>query len=93
MARPYHEQVDLNNTQKLRELTSTLPDFVRQFFRGIEPNTSSRTRIAYAYDLKVFFDYLLNEVPVFAGKTMADIRVTDLDLVGRFIKDFLQLFL
>ncbi|MBR2737727.1 MAG: tyrosine-type recombinase/integrase [Lachnospiraceae bacterium] len=81
MERPYHEQVDIRNTKKLRELCRRLPSFASEFFRGIEQVTSSRTRIAYAYDLKVFFDYLLNEVPDFAGKTMADIRVTDLDLV------------
>ena len=59
--RPYHEQVDIRNTTKLRELESTLPPFMFYFFRGIEPNTSSRTRIAYAYDLRVFFDYLLEK--------------------------------
>ncbi|MBQ1332649.1 MAG: integrase, partial [Lachnospiraceae bacterium] len=67
MERPYHEQVDIRNTKKLRELCRRLPSFASEFFRGIEQVTSSRTRIAYAYDLKVFFDYLLNEVPDFAG--------------------------
>ena len=58
MARSYHEQVDRDNTVKLRELTAALPPFVRTFFRGIEQTTSSRTRIAYAYDIHVFFEYL-----------------------------------
>ena len=61
--RPYHEQVDIANTQKLRELIAALPPFVKDFFRGIEPTTSSRTRIAYAYDLNVFFDYLQRSNP------------------------------
>ena len=50
---------------KLRELIATLPPYVRTFFRGIEPNTSSRTRIAYAYDLHVFFQFLKKENPMF----------------------------
>ena len=40
-SRPYYEQVDRDNVIKLRELISTLPPYVRTFFRGIEPNTSS----------------------------------------------------
>ena len=63
--RPYHEQVDIANIQKLRELIATLPPFVKEFFRGIELVTSSRTRIAYAYDLNVFFDFLQKSNPVF----------------------------
>lgn len=59
--RPYHEQVDIQNTIKLRQLIRELPPFVSQFFRGIEQTTSSRTRIAYAYDLRVFFHYLTDE--------------------------------
>ncbi len=54
----YHEQVNINNAKKLREITAMLPEFCKIFFRGIEPTTSSRTRIAYAYDLHVFFDFL-----------------------------------
>ena len=52
--RAYHEKVNIENEKKLRELTAELPRFCREFFIGIEPTTSSRTRIAYAYDLGVF---------------------------------------
>lgn len=54
----YHEQTNINNALKLRELIATLPRFCSEFFRGIEPTTSSRTRIAYAYDLRTFFEFL-----------------------------------
>lgn len=54
----YHEQTNINNALKLRELIATLPRFCSEFFRGIEPTTSSRTRIAYAYDLRSFFEFL-----------------------------------
>ena len=49
----YHEQVDRENILRLRNLIKDLPPFCGDFFRGIEPRTSSRTRIAYAYDLHV----------------------------------------
>ena len=44
--RNYHDQVIINNELKLRELQKKLPWFCKDFFRGIEPTTSSRTRIA-----------------------------------------------
>ncbi len=71
--RPYHEQIDIQNTTKLRNLLEDLPDFVGDFFRGIEQTTSSRTRIAYAYDLRIFFDYLLKnqeECTDYTSKTL-----------------------
>ena len=77
----YHEQVDIANTRKLRELISTLPDFVSVFFRGIDQTTSSRTKIAYAYDLHVFFEYLQQEHPGFRGRDLKDLQVKDLDQV------------
>ena len=53
----YHEQEIIENTKRLRQMLKELPPFCADFFRGIEPRTSSRTRIAYAYDLKTFFDF------------------------------------
>lgn len=55
----YSEQVDRENVIKLRNLCKELPFYCKEFFRGIEPRTRSGTRIAYAYDLKVFFTFLL----------------------------------
>ena len=80
-AHSYHELVDIANTKKLREQMQDLPAFVFHFFRGIEPTTSSRTRIAYAYDLHVFFDYLSARHPYFIGKDIKSLQVTDLDQV------------
>ena len=54
----YHEQKDIENIKKLRDLQKELPSFCSDFFRGIETSTSTRTRIAYAYDLKIFFQFL-----------------------------------
>ena len=56
--RKYSDQINIDNEQKLRALVAELPRFCREYFIGIEPSTSSRTRIAYAYDLGVFFHYL-----------------------------------
>ena len=39
----YHEQTSRENTLKLRSVLQTLPDFTKDFFRAIEPNTSAKT--------------------------------------------------
>lgn len=75
----YHEQVNITGTLKLRELLADLPAFVKDFFRGIETSTSIRTRIAYAYDLRIFFQFLLEKNPVFSSYAMNDFKITDLD--------------
>ena len=76
---PYHEQVDRENTQRLRGMIKELPPFCADFFRGIEPRTSSRTRIAYAYDLKIFFDFLHKENPVITRLDIKEITLSHLD--------------
>ena len=54
----YHEQNKINATLKLRELMKELPAFLSDYFRGIEYVNAPRTRIAYAIDLKTFFEFL-----------------------------------
>ncbi|MGI5946629.1 MAG: tyrosine-type recombinase/integrase [Lachnospiraceae bacterium] len=78
---PYHEQKDIENVKHLRELIGELPLFCPEFFRGIEPRTSSRTRIAYAYDLSVFFHFLQEENPYFHSKEIKEIQLDDLDKI------------
>lgn len=58
-----------------------LPPFCTEFFRGIEPRTSTRTRIAYAYDLSVFFDFLKKENPVFSKMERMDFQLEQLDKI------------
>lgn len=56
--RTYHEQNKINATLKLRELMKELPAFLADYFRGIEYINAPRTRIAYAIDLRTFFEFL-----------------------------------
>ena len=77
----YHDQITVKNELKLRELQKQLPSFCSDFFRGIEPTTSSRTRIAYARDLSVFFEFLKANNPALATIKISDIPVTLLDQI------------
>lgn len=77
----YHEQTDMENTLKLREVLKTLPSFTSEFFRGISTTTSTSTRIKYAYDLRIFFQYLQKENPELAKIPMDQMSVDVLDQV------------
>ena len=64
-ARTYHDQKDIQNILQLREVLKTMPRFAKSYFRAIEPTTSTRTRLSYAYDVRTFFRFLQEENPVF----------------------------
>ena len=80
-AKTYHEQAYIDNTLRLREILGTMPQFARDYFRAIEPKTSSRTRISYAYDIRVFFHFLLENNPVYKNHTMDMFTVKDLERI------------
>lgn len=80
-SKSYHEQENKKNAIRQRELLQTMPGFVFEFFRGIEQTTSSKTRIAYGYDLRVFFDYLKQYHKEFKNKNNDDIIVDDLNKI------------
>lgn len=75
----YYENVNIKNEKLLRSLMDKMPDYCKQFFIGIESTTSSRTRIAYAYDLNCFFDYLHENNPICKKTSVTDIS---LELLG-----------
>ena len=77
----YHEQQNIDNTLRLREVLSTMPDFCRDYFRSIDTTTSAKTRISYAYDIRIFFEFLISENPAFKGMDMKDITIDVLDQV------------
>ena len=75
----YHEQTDVDNTLRLRDVLKTLPPFCRDFFRAIEPRTTTKTRISYAYDIRIFFQFLLEQNPSFRDWSIDAFTVDVLD--------------
>ncbi|MEG0590778.1 MAG: tyrosine-type recombinase/integrase [Lachnospiraceae bacterium] len=80
----YQEQSYIDNTLRLRELLTTMPSFAKDYFRAIEPTTSAKTRISYAYDIRVFFHFLLENNPVYKNYTMDMFTTKDLDRIEPF---------
>lgn len=87
----YAEQINIQNTLKLREVLSTLPPFCKQFFRGIQEYTSSRTRIAYAYDIRIFFEFMHENNSLCKKTDITEYPLSILDQIGREdIEEYLE---
>lgn len=87
----YHEQQNRKNILHLRELLTSLPPFASKFFHGTEENTLTRTRVAYAYDLRVFFEWLHENKPKFHNIPVEEFPMSILDEITREdIQDYLS---
>ncbi len=84
MPESYAKELSKKHIQKLRSIIIELPPYVAQFMRGIEQTTQPRTRIGYAYDIKYFFEYLIDNVDYFSGKKPKEITCADLDTLVVF---------
>lgn len=81
----YFDKRDIKNTDKIEEiLQKDLPDYCREYFVGISMNTTTLTRLNYAYDIRTFFKYLCKKVYRFKGKTPKDISLEDIENLSPF---------
>ena len=79
----YFQKRNRQSIQKLRQLQAELPYFCSEFFIGIEQTTSLLTRLNYAYDLRVFFDFLIKETEEFHSyQSPRQITLKDLNLLS-----------
>ncbi|MCI6374839.1 MAG: tyrosine-type recombinase/integrase, partial [Clostridiales bacterium] len=98
MPNDYHSKTQLERTRRLHELLRELPEVCSDYFIAIEQQTSPLTRLSYAYDLKLFFQYLSDELPRFGGKpveafTIEDIRTVtkqDLERYARYLSLYVK---
>lgn len=87
----YHDEINKKNVLHLREILDTLPPFCNQYFRGMQEYISTRTRIAYAYDIRVFFEYLHDTNPVFKKTPIKEYKIDILDMISRLdIEEYLE---
>ena len=74
----YYDEKEKENTLRIREQLAFLPSFCKDFFRSIEPRTTSKTRLAYCYDMQVFFSFIKQNNPELKKR---NIELSDLDLI------------
>ena len=77
----YFRQRDGENIFKIRELLLELPPFCSEFFIGVENQTTTLTRLGYARDLKIFFDFLVTNTQEFYGLKLNDFSLNHLNKV------------
>ena len=87
----YHAKKDKEQIKKLDELLTELPKFCKTFFRGIEQTTSSSTRLGYAYDLRIFFNFIKEKNPMYKEKEIYEIDLGLFDQLDTIdIEDYLH---
>lgn len=85
MSSNFYNERNENNLEKIHAICEELPNFVNSFFIGIQLRTSSLTRLNYAYDIRIFFDFvskklLKNNVSV-CEIVLADLeKITAMDI-------------
>ena len=90
-AEKYSRAQEIKNTRKMREILDELPRLCRQYFRGIEESTGARTRLAYAYDLRIFFEFIESENSAMKETAIRDYPVSILEQIGKEdIEEFLE---
>ena len=76
MKRDFYQQREISCIDRTDEIVTGLPYFVKDFFVGIEQRTTPLTRLNYAYDLRVFFDFLIKKV--FRGRKPDSIDIEEI---------------
>lgn len=76
-----------HNRKSLANYLEDLPDFCFEYFLGIESKTTSLTRLNYAMDICVFFDYLSN------WKFKKEIKQISLEDLARVTSNDIEQFL
>lgn len=87
----YHEQEKQQSVIKLRKLQKELPAFLIDYFRGIEYMNAPRTIIAYAIDIKTFFEFMHDNNSKCKGMDIHDFPISILsDIKSYDIEEYLD---
>ncbi|MDE6209141.1 MAG: tyrosine-type recombinase/integrase [Lachnospiraceae bacterium] len=81
MAKPlkYNDEIERDIRLKLNEIQKELPKFCRNYFIGLENTTLPRTRLGYAYDIRLFFQYLIETNPVYSKIGIRNLEIKVLE--------------
>ena len=75
----YNDLVEKDIRKKLKEIEEELPKFCRSYFIGIENTTLPRTKLGYAYDIRIFFQYLEQINPEYKKLGMRNFPISILE--------------
>ncbi len=87
----YSKEQNIKYAQQLNDIIKSLPDYCRDFFDSLEFTKQARTKVAYAYDIRTFYNFLVKEIPFTKGKDIKDVSLSDIEKVSaKDINDFLR---
>ncbi len=81
MQSDYQKHTNEKRMEMIRQVLKELPKACGDFLRAISTTTSILTRLAYAYDLRIFFNFLTTEMPQFGRTDMRYISDNDIGAV------------
>ena len=85
MSKTYFNNRDAANLEKLNKiLDEDLPEYCREYFVGISSNTTTLTRLNYAYDIRTFFRYISGKITRFSQKSSQEITLEDIESLSPF---------
>ena len=93
MSKSYHKQRDEAIIKRTRAIRADLPKFCDMFFVGIENRTSALTRLNYAYDLRIFFDFVYNSIlsldaSTFKVKDLEKLTAVDIEMYLSYLSSY-----
>lgn len=70
--------------KRINDIVAELPKFCENYFVSIESSTSTLTRLNYAYDLRLFFNYLVENLPKFKTINVKDFTIDNFIEISSF---------
>lgn len=93
-AQTYHKLQSYKHNERIKQMLKELPPVCSDYFRSISQTSSSLTRLAYAYDLRLFFNYLCNERFSFANSSPGYMSINEISAItARDIEGFQEYLL
>lgn len=90
----FHKEQQRKNNERIKQMLKELPPVCSDYFRSISQTSSSLTRLAYAYDLRLFFHYLCSERFSFANSSPATMSAEEIGTItARDIEGFQEYLL
>lgn len=87
----YQDTVNRENTAKMKEVISTLPYYVSDYFTARRSNTTAKTRLSYAYDIRKFFTWLSDVVPEIDKENLKNISLETVNQINvRDIEEYID---
>lgn len=87
----YQDEKNQKEMVKMKEIVSSLPYYVSDYFTARRTNTTTRTRVSYAYDIRKFFIWLQSSVKELKDTPLKDISLEIIgSLTARDIEEYID---